>query len=102
MRSLTNLLASIAGVSLLVGGIGIMNIMLVSVANARVNWNRMAIGARSGIAQFHDQSITLSLVGGVIGVAFGIGIELSHLKMAGMAHCHLAALSVIWPCCSLY
>ncbi len=73
---MTNLLASIAGVSLLVGGIGIMNIMLVSVTErTREIGIRMAIGARSGVIrrQFLIESITLSVVGGVIGVLLGVG-----------------------------
>ena len=77
---MTNLLASIAGVSLLVGGIGIMNIMLVSVTErTREIGIRMAIGARSGVIkrQFLIESITLSLVGGVIGVLFGIGTSIT-------------------------
>jgi putative ABC transport system permease protein len=77
---MTKLLASIAGVSLLVGGIGIMNIMLVSVTErTREIGIRMAIGARSGVIrrQFLIESITLSLVGGVIGVLFGIGTSIT-------------------------
>jgi len=80
---MTNLLASIAGVSLLVGGIGIMNIMLVSVTErTREIGIRMAIGARSGVIrrQFLIESITLSLVGGVIGVLFGIGTSITISK----------------------
>lgn len=78
-KIMTNLLASIAGVSLLVGGIGIMNIMLVSVTErTREIGIRMAIGARSGVIrrQFLIESITLSVVGGVIGVAFGVGASI--------------------------
>ncbi len=76
---MTNLLASIAGVSLLVGGIGIMNIMLVSVTErTREIGIRMAIGARSGVIrrQFLIESMTLSLVGGMLGVGFGIGASI--------------------------
>jgi putative ABC transport system permease protein len=72
---MTNLLASIAGVSLLVGGIGIMNIMLVSVTErTREIGIRMAIGARSKVirSQFLIESMTISLVGGIIGVLLGV------------------------------
>ncbi|HEX8184216.1 MAG TPA: ABC transporter permease [Blastocatellia bacterium] len=76
---MTNLLASIAGVSLLVGGIGIMNIMLVSVTErTREIGIRMAIGARSGVIrrQFLIESMTISLVGGIIGVLLGVGASI--------------------------
>ena len=75
-RIMTNLLASIAAVSLLVGGIGIMNIMLVSVTErTREIGIRMAIGARPGHVrvQFLAESIVLCLVGGLIGLGMGIG-----------------------------
>jgi len=78
-KVMTNLLTWIAGVSLLVGGIGIMNIMLVSVTErTREIGIRMAIGARSGVIrrQFLIESITLSVVGGVFGVLFGIGASI--------------------------
>ncbi len=75
MKTLSMLLASIAAVSLLVGGIGIMNIMLVSVTErTREIGLRMAVGAkpRNILAQFLVEALTLSLSGGVFGVALGL------------------------------
>ena len=96
-RTLTIFLGAIATISLLVGGIGIMNIMLVSVTERTKEIGlRKAVGATKNqiLTQFLIETVTLSLLGGIVGILLGVGIA-SAFKLTGLINSIITADSIL-------
>jgi len=96
-QTLTIFLGAIAGISLLVGGIGIMNIMLVSVTERTKEIGlRKAVGATRNqiLSQFLIETMTLSILGGVIGILLGVGIA-SIFTLTGLITAVITSSSII-------
>jgi len=98
MRLVTALLLGVASISLLVGGIGVMNIMLVSVTErTREIGIRLAIGAQEGdvLTQFLLEAVMLSAAGGVVGLSLGVGASALLGRLTGLATHVQPAVAVI-------
>jgi putative ABC transport system permease protein len=97
--TLTAFLGAIAGISLFVGGIGIMNIMLVSVRErTREIGLRKAVGARKSaiLLQFIVETITMSLIGGILGILLGAGIA-GIINLTGLITPFISASVILYP-----
>jgi putative ABC transport system permease protein len=98
MQLVTALLLGVASISLLVGGIGVMNIMLVSVTErTREIGIRLAIGAQEGdvLTQFLMEAVMLSAAGGVVGLSLGVGASALLGRLTGLATRVQPAVAVI-------